>query len=235
MSTALAPIIGFTGKMNAGKDTALARLVELFGARHYQRASFADPMKKSVGALLNLTVHQIDEMKNDPNFRINIVHLRAAPLPNAAPKGVTPALQEFQASRSQGMREFLQRYGTESHRDIFGQDFWVTHSLNQLEESQAIHVYTDVRFENEAQAIVDRGGLIFEIRGPDVLVASSAETEHVSEDGVSEGLVSGYVDNSHRPQFEQLSQGGQVAADAINASVGHLDDELAKLHGELWG
>ena len=26
-------------------------------------------------------------------------------------------------------REFLQRYGTEAHRDVFGKDFWLEYTL----------------------------------------------------------------------------------------------------------
>lgn len=84
-------------------------------------------------------------------------------------------------------REFLQRYGTEAHREVFAYDFWVDAVLPDGSDTQFygrtdlrardILVVTDVRFENEAQRILDCGGSIWHIVRDAVNVADDHPSE----------------------------------------------------------
>jgi len=73
------------------------------------------------------------------------------------------------------VREYLQRLGT-SARDIVAKDIWITALFNGLTPF-ADHVVTDVRFENEANAIRGLGGIVWRINRPGI----NAVNNHISE------------------------------------------------------
>ena len=153
-------ILGLHGKMGSGKNEAAKRLALI--APPVIEVSFARRLKESAAALLGCTVDDLEAWKNDPEMYLCVCD------------HVGPMMDE-----SQTVRSFLQRYGTEAHRDIFGQDFWLdaalpmrgTHSPAPLrsvdtEYARALYVVTDVRFPNEAQRIRDLGGTVVRIIGP---------------------------------------------------------------------
>lgn len=127
-------IIGLTGLKGAGKDTVADQLVAKYG---FEKRSFAKLLKDSVCALLDLTPDQIERWKNDPEIVVTVLG------PNA---------RLAEGYRSFTFRQFLQRYGTEAHRDVFGTHFWVDNAFVGMEPGKN-YVFTDVRFVNEADAI----------------------------------------------------------------------------------
>ena len=95
------------------------------------------------------------------------------------------------------VRVFLQRYGTEAHRDIFGQDFWVDHAIKGIDPNKN-YVFTDARFENELQKIKSLGGYNLQILRPEL----SNEDSHASEVPPPRYLIDYSVDNDG--DFERL-------------------------------
>lgn len=78
-------------------------------------------------------------------------------------------------------REFLQKLGTESVRDVLHPDAWV----NALFSNYAYHdkwVITDCRFPNEAEAIKDRGGIIVRVNRTGVKPINNHESETSLDD-----------------------------------------------------
>lgn len=150
-------IIGLTGYKESGKDTAAAYLIK---HHKFERRAFADPLKRSVAALLDIPFSEIDKMKNDPNSGIEL-------------RGDSDTFIMF--------RTFLQRYGTESHRDVFGKDFWLDHTLpmNGFYVGKNI-VITDVRFENEFARVWALNGFIVGIDRPSSPLMP--KDKHPSED-----------------------------------------------------
>jgi hypothetical protein len=77
-------------------------------------------------------------------------------------------------------RQYLQWYGTEAHREVFADSFWVDATLplgwNPVNE---LVVITDCRFANEAERIHQNGGVVWYIDRPDL--AQIAESAHISE------------------------------------------------------
>lgn len=140
-------ILGFTGRMGSGKNEAAKRLAVLYPDRVVE-ISFARKLKESVSALLGITLDQIEALKNDPNGSIAVYSSNA------------PSVEWT-------FREFLQFYGTESHRGVFGQDFWLDAAmpLNGDYEDDKIYVVTDVRFQNEADRVRQLGGSVVKIIG----------------------------------------------------------------------
>lgn len=165
-------IIGFTGLKGSGKDTAGAYLVEKYG---FTRISFADKLKQSAAACFGINPGAWDHLKNKTNAFVE-VKIYIDPLPTEV--------------ASITVREFLQRYGTEAHRDIFGPDFWVKEALN-FDWSEGDYVFTDVRFPNEAEAIKERRGYVIQVTRK-----GSVKDTHASEIDLPSALIDGKIANN---------------------------------------
>lgn len=177
-------LIGLTGRMGAGKDTVFERIKALLPHEDVVRKAFADPLKDSVCALLGITRRVLDHAKNDPDYYVVAIE--------GSPAGDVLA--------SMSMRTFLQRYGTEAHRGIFGQDFWLDATLPRSSIygplSAGVTIITDCRFQNEAERVRQCGGSVYEVVGPAGPMREDAE--HASERPLPAHLLDGYIDNRVR-------------------------------------
>jgi hypothetical protein len=179
-------ILGLTGKKQHGKDTVGRILVEEHG---YRRLAYADALKESAAALFDIDPEKWNEWKNDRKATVSIV----AEWYDSSDRSPEPALVPG-FCKSITVREFLQRYGTEAHRDIFGESFWL--DVIDKEIKRALHsgppavdhedriertniVVTDVRFDNEADLIRSNGGTVIEVYRPQVVDDADS---HASED-----------------------------------------------------
>lgn len=187
------PIIGIHGRAGAGKDTVLERIQALAPGR-FERVSFADPLKRSAAALFGITVDDLELAKRDKNSAVKFGHYNY--------RDIDYGTETFCAVGSHGrmdVRTFLQRYGTEAHRDIFGDNFWVEVGMRTAQQIRAqsdlkrIVMFTDVRFENEALAILDSAGEIWAINGP-----VSDTGDHASENPLPVPMVDRFIDNTVR-------------------------------------
>jgi hypothetical protein len=132
-------LIGIHGKARAGKDTAAAHMVRQYG---FVRTAFADPLKRAAKEMFGLTHEQTysDELKE-----VLIPHWGYSP------------------------RQLFQLLGTESGREVFGEDMWLRRWAIDAEriENEGSHVVvTDVRFANEAEMIRKRGGVVVHLIRP---------------------------------------------------------------------
>lgn len=165
-------IIGLAGKAGAGKDTAAGYILE-WAAHHglsAKRDGFADRLKQSAAASFGAPgdpVEFCNELKQ-PGVSIIVIG-QPRQLGGAAPTLL----------RTTG-RKFLQDFGTEGHRDVFGSQFWVD-ALFDSYDGEFIRpdllVITDCRFSNEIDAVHARGGKVWEIQGR----ATEDIPTHVSE------------------------------------------------------
>lgn len=163
-------IIGLAGLKQSGKDTVASYLIK---ERGFERKAFADPLKQSIAALFDIPFADVDKLKNDPSVTVCLIPTWIADESSGTP---TAAIGSWM--RQMSFREVLQRYGTEAHRDIFGQDFWIdiTLPVQGYYPGRAI-VVTDVRFKNEAKRIKDLGGVVWGIDRPGLV----SEDTHASE------------------------------------------------------
>lgn len=170
-------LIGITGKAGSGKDTAFRFIKEWAESegRPARRDAFADRLKLSVARLFHPEIGMEDALrwcnaiKHDGTVIVWGGH---------NPDDTTTRIQI-------DGRTLLQRYGTEAHRDVFGYDFWISAVISQYDPAE-IMVVTDVRFDNEAHAIRDKGGEVWHIlRTRNVNV----EDTHASEQPISADLV----------------------------------------------
>lgn len=226
--------LGLSGVAGAGKDTTYERLVALGGDR-FVRFSIADPMKDSIAALFGVSLERLDELKRDPR---SVVSVRGQDPDWVAPPGEGMAqIPRGMTFAHLSMREFMQRYGTEAHREIFGDDFWLKHWLRQVEAMRygpdvdplrrPTIVNTSVRFPNEAEAILALpGGEVWQIVGPQ----DEGAAGHPSETPLPPGLVTRYIDNSSRT-VEHCSAGFGMP-DRELVTYTHLDDQIALIVDE---
>ena len=154
-------IIGLHGRAQAGKDTVYERALAIWGAGIVERRSFADKLYESAAAALGVTAKDLSWWKTDLGANVYVGGLHTV-------------------WNSETVREYLQRYGTEAHRDIFGEDFWVQ-QLDLTGHSNRLVFVTDVRFDNEAAAIRRAGGKIIEVIGD-----KAGAYQHRSEAGLTD-------------------------------------------------
>lgn len=191
-------IIGLTGYKQAGKN-AVAKKLAVWSPIEVIEVSYAAKLKQSAAVLLGCTVEDIEVWKNDPNMVVS-VGLKVDGL------GIVDPLE-------QTVRSFLQRYGTEAHRDVFGEDFWLDaalplpasapltdaaglHAFNARQYDDALYVVTDVRFENEAERVHQLGGLVVRVVGPPEI--ENVSDRHASETPLPDELVDRTILNTKR-------------------------------------
>ena len=179
-------LIGLHGKKQAGKDTVYGRIWQLLGpysqtGARVDRVSFADKLYESAAAALGISVTQLQGWKSDPDARVVTgVYFQDLGIP--------------QPFSNITVRDYLQRYGTEAHRDLFGPDFW-TSQVDLTHEGRIVCV-TDVRFPNEAQAVSDAGGAVVHVVGPPEI--EEAGDGHASEEPLPGCLIDHYISNAVR-------------------------------------
>jgi hypothetical protein len=179
-------IIGLAGAKRSGKNTVANFISDEF-SRDFKVThwSFAEDLKKSAAASLEEFedgVEFCDAFKEQGTIEVY--------------------LDSYNLKTISG-REFLQYYGTEAHRDIFGDDFWVNNLLNKIITSETtglaweerLDVITDVRFPNEAEAInagIGSGNIVARINRPSVENSGDA---HASEIPLHESLLTCEIPN----------------------------------------
>ena len=145
-------LVGLGAKSRVGKDTVADYLADLYG---FQKGAFAARLKEAAKIICSWTDrHVYGELKEvvDPFW------------------GWTP-------------RDFLQRLGTEGVRNVFGENTWVKATMFGIEDDLKLgypHVLTDVRFPQEAAAILEAGGELWRIDRPGSETMSTAG-KHSSE------------------------------------------------------
>lgn len=163
-------IIGLSGYARSGKDEAAKVLVEEFG---FTRVAFADKLRDFLYAL-------------NP-----IVMQKSATDPLLKKVTATWTVQEVidvhgwdgykETVFGPEIRRLLQRLGTEAGRNTLWDSIWIDAALTGFPEDARL-VVTDCRFPNEAEAIKDRGGVLWRITRKDVGPAVGADGKiHPSE------------------------------------------------------
>lgn len=146
-------LIGFTGLAGSGKDEAGIQLHKSIGNQFkFKDMQFGYAVKLLCSQIFQVPIYMFYRSKH-----------------------------EYCEKHKMTYREMLQKFATDFIRDTVNKDFWVNYLAENYTEFSAQNRYnliaiTDVRFNNEAQWIKDRGGIIIEIFHPDV-----KPLEHASE------------------------------------------------------
>lgn len=128
--------------------------------RGFEAIAFADPLYQAVSAITGMPV---EEMKDRTKKEATIPWLGKSP------------------------RELLQTLGTEWGRNMVHDELWIMRGMNRCFGIANV-VITDVRFDNEAEAIRRNGGVVVKIVR-DEAGLTGGTGRHASEAGVSEHLI----------------------------------------------
>lgn len=153
-------LIGLCGAAGAGKDTVATRLRERHG---FWVMAFADPLYAAVSAITGMPVAALKDRD-----------LKERPI---GWLGKSP-------------RELLQLLGTEFGRNLIREDIWIRRAMETvgaigMSGEYSGCVITDVRFDNEAEAIRGFGGIVFEVTRPGWECLKTVTASHASERGIS--------------------------------------------------
>lgn len=146
-------VVGLTGYAQTGKDTVGQILM---GHRGYTRFSFADNVREAV--------YRLNPMIPDPWTNPLDIEPGAAAVPLRY--WVDNVGWEKAKVGSPEVRRLLQVMGTEIGREMFGYDSWIKMTGRQVQEHTEHGgrvVFTDVRFQNEADYIRSAGGIVVRV------------------------------------------------------------------------
>ena len=176
-------VVGLTGPARSGKDTVAQMIIDHYPGE-VKRQGFADALKLSAARIF------------DPEIDLEAAvalcnELKVSGLITATRRWEQGGVTGRETLSQLTGREFLQRFGTEAHRDVFGEDFWLNAVLPADRDDCDLLVIPDVRFENEAARVKNRGRL-FLIERPGIAPVEA----HASEAGVPGQYLSGVVHNA---------------------------------------
>lgn len=149
-------LIGLAGRARSGKTTAAKHLAS---AHTLQTYAFADPLREGLTAIFNLSQRDFDdEHKEQPIGWLG-----------------------------RSTRELMQSMGTEWGRNQIHPELWLLlaeQNLGFLEQTNPVatgFVISDLRFENEAAFVRDKGGLVIHL----LRESAPGVNPHSSEAGIS--------------------------------------------------
>lgn len=156
--------IGLTGRAGSGKDTVRAILEKNYGC---DGLALADPIRAMLSALfLEAGVGPLWASHRD--------------------------VKEAQSPVGYSYRELAQTLGTGWGRDCLSPDFWTGIADLRIQRFwEDTVVVSDIRYNTEAEWLLKKGGVIWEIRRPD----AEQVRAHASENGIDEGLVNQIILN----------------------------------------
>jgi hypothetical protein len=153
-------IIGLTGKKGCGKSSVARSLRDNHG---FTVRSLADPLKRALEAL------------GVPADNMEVPRLKEIPLPQFGDKSA---------------REIMQLFGTEFARNMLSDTIWVDALIDELAKLQdggdTDIVVDDVRFNNEASALIGLGGTVIQVTRSGFRIEPD---DHSSEIGVRSDLL----------------------------------------------
>jgi len=163
-------LIGLCGPAGAGKNTLANFLTDSNGGP-FAQVAFADPLYECVSAITGLSVSRLKDRD--------------------VKEAVIPWL-------GKSPRQLLQTLGTEWGRGTVHPEIWIRIAMERAAHHLTFNgvVITDVRFDNEAQAIVDAGGEVWRVARPGWRCLADESAAHSSEAGVSDHLITRTIDNS---------------------------------------
>lgn len=131
--------LGITGLAGSGKDT-VAELIKENYTGNTMLYALADPLKQACATAFGIPVDDFyDEIKKE----------------------------EIEPFWGLTRRDILQRFGTKAMRNTFGNDFWIKRAQNFVEHAEKqdidLLVVTDIRFNNEAEWLINMGGILVEV------------------------------------------------------------------------
>ena len=196
-------LIGITGKAGHGKNTLGDMLSKLSG---YPTLGLADTLKQKVNTIFGWDErHSFGKLKEEEQYTQVIHHSRVNLILNTCWNGVVDmdytklrafytVFEDYVFFDNMGFiqwrispRKAYQLFGTEFGRKQLKDTLW----LDLAQDHDVI--WTDVRFDNEAEYLKNKGGILIEIVSDR---ETTKESSHSSEAGVDKSYISITIDNT---------------------------------------
>jgi hypothetical protein len=167
----LPSLIGITGRVNAGKDTLAAHLVQEYG---YNHIAFSDPLYR--------LLEQLDPWIDTTEFYAKVSYKEWVELDTPKPQRFSRLLEIFGWDRlkrlSSEVRKYLQLLGTEGGRELHGYDCWIKIAEDKIDRYPGKYVITGLRFDNEFSFVKRNRGEIWLVKS---VREVPADPNHASE------------------------------------------------------
>jgi hypothetical protein len=204
----MSKIIGISGRIGSGKDTAAKYLIDTY---NYEKFAFASSLKAAISNIFGWDRILLEgESLESRKWRDTVDQWWADRLdiPHLTPRWV------------------LQHWGTEVARKAFHDDIWIASLEHKLINSKKNIVITDCRFYNEIDAVRKMGGTVIRIeRNGEPEWYQYARSYNSFGDTASKIMLEKYGIHSS----EYMSVGYKY--DHIIDNSGTLDDLYSKLSG----
>ena len=148
----------------------------------YKRIAFADPLKRMLSDLLNISLDKFYIREFKDGCIINISTLEGSWLGeklsdskfNKLVKQLDPSLTEANLS----LRQLLQYFGTEIMQKYFGKRVWINSTMQNRSEYTII---SDLRFIEEYNAVKEKKGVVIYINRPNYEFGQHASEREMKE------------------------------------------------------
>lgn len=148
----------------------------------YKRIAFADPLKKMLSDLLNISLDKFYIREFKEGCIINISTLEGSWLGeklsdskfNKLVKQLDPSLTEANLS----LRQLLQYFGTEIMQKYFGKRVWINSTMQNRSEYTII---SDLRFIEEYNAVKEKKGIVIYVNRPNYEFGQHASEREMKE------------------------------------------------------
>ncbi len=170
-------IIGLCGAAGSGKSEAAKYLVEHHG---FTELAFATPLKKACAALFDLDISKF----NDPEQK-QVMDPRWKVTPRIIMQAVGSMIRDH-------MPDAIPHLNLTEDKRFFAHLFEIY--MQDASEDARI-VVSDVRFEDEAQAILNVGGQLYCVDNPSIDSTDTHESEQFFKYRNCHGFISGIIYN----------------------------------------
>jgi hypothetical protein len=226
-------IIGLAGFAGTGKDTVadLLRTHVRFG-----KCAFADQLRYEVCEAFSIEPALLTDRKTKevPHPSLALAECKNNEFVGVLLRGAV--YDQFEGSvedfltAARSPRQIMQLWGTEFRR-ASDTNYWTRQLTRQIIDSahygNTRHVITDVRFENEAQAVRNMGGVVWQVNRPGL----ATDTSHSSESDGSQFKPDAVIDNSKDIRHLQsvvmgawlMLETGMSAQEVFNMGMVHSD------------
>lgn len=160
-------LVAICGKKRAGKDTLGEFLVTQYG---YKRIAFADKVKEGV-VTINPVLYSLP---GDVQIHLQDLQMRGE---------TAIELCDRLKDEIPEVRRLLKAFAHETMQVLFRlESFWVQQALKDIgEDDDQRYVITDMRYPHEAEAVREKGGVIFRVTRP----GHDNDDQHASEQSVA--------------------------------------------------
>lgn len=148
----------------------------------YKRIAFADPLKRMLSDLLNISLDKFYIREFKEGCIINISTLEGSWLGeklsdskfNKLVKQLDPSLMESNLS----LRQLLQYFGTEIMQKYFGKRVWINSTMQNRSEYTIV---SDLRFIEEYNAVKEKKGIVIYVNRPNYEFGQHASEREMKE------------------------------------------------------